>query len=295
MALTVSPGPLLAERTTLRLGGRALAEVALPWPEDAQDLSGALSRLGGTPLALGRGSNLLAKGGELPLVLVRATCPALPREVAWQPGEVRVRAEAGFPLPRLLGWLRQRGYAGLEGLSGVPGAVGGAVAGNAGSYGVETGDRLFRALVWSPRGGLGWVPREGMELGYRHFAPWAGCDDFFLVLAAEFTLRREDPATVGARMAEAARKKAAAQPLHAASAGCVFKNPGPISAGKLLDECGFKGRRLGGMAFSEKHANFLVNQGDGTPEQAFELLDQARAAVARRFEVELELEVRVAP
>ncbi len=86
------------------------------------------------------------------------------------------------------------------------------------------------------------------------------------------------------------------QPVQARSAGCVFKNPaGDLSAGILLDRAGFRGRKLGGVAMSEQHANFLINTGTGTAAEAASLLKMARAAVAEQFGVELQLEVCTVP
>jgi UDP-N-acetylmuramate dehydrogenase len=296
MALAVHPGPALRERTTLRLGGPALAEVALAYPDDAPDLSGVLAGLGGRAVVLGRGSNVLAADGSLPLVLVRPAAEPAPHVVRWLSSEVVVRAEAGAGLPKLLGFARANGFSGLEGLSGIPGSVGGAVAMNAGSYGCETGTALSRVLVHSERFGMAWLGREQVEAGYRHFAPYPGGDPgLWLVLAAEFLLRRDDPAAVGRRMRETFAKKAATQPLTAHTAGCVFKNPAGQSAGKLLDACGFKGKRVGGMGFSPKHANFMENLGDGTAAQALELIAAAQAAVRERYDLDLELEVKLWP
>ncbi|MEW5773828.1 MAG: UDP-N-acetylmuramate dehydrogenase [Thermodesulfobacteriota bacterium] len=296
MALAVHPGPALSERTTLRLGGPALAEVVLSRVDDAADLAGVLSGLGGRPVVLGRGSNVLAADGPLPLVLVRPAGEPAPRVVRWLSAEVVVRAEAGTGLPKLLGFARAEGFSGMEGLTGIPGSVGGAVAMNAGSYGCETGSVLHRVLVHSERFGLDWRGREQVETGYRRFAPYPGADPgLWLVLAAEFALRRDDPAAVGRRMKETFAKKAATQPLTAHTAGCVFKNPAGESAGRLLDACGFKGKRVGGMGFSPKHANFMENLGGGAAVQALELIAQARAAVRERYGLDLDLEVKLWP
>lgn len=296
MPLAVHPGPALAERTTLRLGGCALAEVVLSRVDDAPDLAGVLAGLGGRAVVLGRGSNVLAQDGPLPLVLVRPAAEPAPRVVRWLPAEAVVRAEAGCGLRRLLGFARAGGFSGLEGLAGVPGSVGGAVAMNAGSYGCETAAVLSRVLVHSARFGMDWRVRDQVEAGYRHFAPYPGADPgLWLVLAAEFLLRRDDPAAVGRRMRETFARKAAAQPLAAHTAGCVFRNPAGQSAGRLLDGCGFRGKRVGGMGFSTMHANFLENLDNGTAAQALELMAAARAAVRERHGLDLELEVRLWP
>ena len=295
MPLTLLPGPLLGERTTLRLGGRAQAEIIAESGKDLDGLPKILEKLGARPLVLGRGSNILARDGDLPVALLRPPKGRPPRVVLERKGVVRVRAGAGLSLQRLLGRLRTWGLSGLEGLTGIPGSVGGAVAMNAGAYACETGQVLARVLVYGPKTGIAWLERDDVRVGYRFFAPKRE-EEYFMVLAAEFDLKKHAPDWVKNRMAEVYAKKKKTQPLRAASAGCVFKNPeaGP-PAGKLLEEAGFKGKRLGAMAFSGVHANFLVNLGGGKSAEAFELIEAAGEKVASLFGQKLELEVRVCP
>ncbi|MDY7000866.1 MAG: UDP-N-acetylmuramate dehydrogenase [Thermodesulfobacteriota bacterium] len=293
--LNLLPGPLLCERTSLRLGGRVLAEITADENKDLDGLPRLLEKLGAKPLVLGHGSNILARDGSLAVALLRPPKGRSPRVVLEREGMVRVRADAGLPLQRLLGRIRTWGLSGMEGLAGIPGSVGGAVAMNAGAYGSETGRVLARVLVYGPKMGTAWIGKDEVRLGYRFFAPKQE-EEYFMVLAAEFDLKKDAPDRVKNRMAEAYGTKKKTQPLRAASAGCVFKNPesGP-AAGKLLEDAGFKGRRLGGMAFSEIHANFLVNLGDGKSAEAFELIDKAGERVASLFGQKLQLEVRVCP
>jgi UDP-N-acetylmuramate dehydrogenase len=293
MHLKVLPGPVLAQRTTLRLGGPALAEIHLGSERALDELPGRLEELGGRPLALGHGSNVLAADGPLPVVLLRVPEGDRPEAVFSSGEETVVRVGAGMGLPVLLSWCARHGLSGLEGLAGIPGGVGGAVAMNAGSFGTDMSRVLERVLLYSPCCGLRWAGRDDVRMGYRFFAPRTA-DRFFLVLGVELRLTRAEPEAVRAALDVTWARKRASQPLAAASAGCVFKNPeGAAPAGRLLDEAGFKGRRLGGMAFSELHANFLVNLGGGTAAQAFELIQAAREAVAARSGVALELEVKV--
>jgi UDP-N-acetylmuramate dehydrogenase len=295
VTLEVRPGPNLSARTTLRLGGHALAEVVLTHPDDAGELGATLGRLGGKPLALGGGSNILARDGELPLVVVSPRCKGEPEILRHREGNaIRVRVGAGVKLQRFVAWLATQGLYALAGLAGVPGTVGGAVAGNAGSYGSAMASVLARVQVWTPGKGVTWVGREGFSTGYRHFA-LTGEQGFFLVLAAEIDCEVREPIAIRQEMIGHLVQKKATQPITAATAGCVFKNPSGTSAGRLLDEAGFRGRRLGNMAFSEMHANFLVNLGQGKSGEAFDLIEAAREAVRGRSGHELELEVRVAP
>ena len=306
MPLTLTHDTLLSERTTLRLGGPALAEAVVTCEAGLDELArllpglGGLSGLGGRPLALGAGSNILAADGPHALVLVRAANNA-PAELLPQPdGTTLVRCGAGLRLPRLLGLCQRAGLTGLEGLTGVPGRIGGGVAMNAGSYGVEMGALLTRVRLWTPGGGLIWRAAKDCAFGYRHFDPKVNAEcgtGFWLVWEAEFALRLDAPAAIRARMEATYAKKKATQPVTARSAGCVFKNPAGapagMGAGRLLDEAGLKGKRLGGMAFSSVHANFLINEDRGTAAEALELMDMGRRAVSERFGLNLETEVQV--
>lgn len=283
----------MAERTTLKLGGPVLAEVVLEREDDIEALPELLRNLGGEPFVLGRGSNILAADRRLNLVLLRLKMFDAPAVVQEQEGLHTVRAAAGTSLPRLLGWLRARGLSGLEELAGIPGSVGGAVAMNAGSHGREMGQVLRRVLVWSPNQGAAWRGPGQWRTEYRRFdAGVAGRPA--MILAAEFWLKKTARDEVSAGMRRWFAQKNATQPLHAASAGCVFKNPAPEQpAGLLLERAGLRGYRVGGMAFSHRHANFLVNLGAGRAEQAFELMELARLRVRERFGLALETEVEV--
>ncbi len=321
----------LAARTTLGLGGTCTAEVVLEETGDLEALPALVRRFSLPVYVLGAGSNVLAMDGRHELLLLRPAMNKAPfvcgtavlpagqqaqadcagqADCADQAGRadqadsatyaaseaVLVRVAAGTPLPQLLAFCRREGLTGLEGLAGIPGRVGGAIAMNAGSFGSCMGDHLASVDIWAGAE-LQTLSRAELELGYRHFAPAQALPGPWFVTGATLALARtRDPSEVGARMAEHLATKKARQPVTARSAGCVFKNPpqGP-SAGILLDRAGFKGKKLGGVAFSTMHANFLVNEDKGTASDAVRLLDRARERVAQLFNTELELEVQTLP
>lgn len=286
--------PSLASRTTLRLGGTAIAELILERCEDFAILPERLRALGGTPLTLGAGSNILARAGALPLVLVRPNITTGPEIIGHSGNKTLVRAGAGIPLPRLLRFCAQQGLTGLEGLIGIPGSVGGAVAMNAGSFGVQTCEAIESVEVFS-QGSICRLTVDGLQFGYRELS-LAGNDHDFIVVEATFGLTESTRDGINKRMRHNFFEKKSRQPVTAWSAGCAFKNPpGEFSAGKLLDMAGFRGKKLGGMAFSEMHANFLINEGRGEAEAALTLLREARDAVRSHFGLELEPEVRIVP
>ncbi|MCH5276427.1 MAG: FAD-binding protein [Desulfovibrionaceae bacterium] len=306
--MRIAPSPSLAPLTTLRIGGSALAEIRLDAPADFDRLPDALARIGGEPRVLGGGSNLLIAEGELPLVLVRSLCgagqePVILGESADKAGQTRViiRAGAGLRMPALLAWCAGHGLSGLEGLIGVPGRVGGAVAMNAGAYGDTVGGRLTGLTVFTPERGVRRLSSGEWSASYRHFALSAPCA-WFAVLEAELSLTVSTPDRVRAAMGERLTRKRAAQPVTMHTAGCVFKNPGNLSAGRLLDEAGLRGARRGPVYLSGLHANFLVHDirpdradTKGSFAAAAELLAEARETVARRTGINLDMEVKVWP
>ena len=286
--------PQLAQRTTLRLGGTAIAELILESAEDVARLPRRLRALGGQPVIIGAGSNILAQDGDLPLVLVRPDFMQGPEVVGEEDEKVLVCAGAAVPLPRLLRFCAEQGLSGLEGLVGIPGTVGGAVAMNAGSFGVETCTKIKNIQIAS-NGEVLTASAEALHYSYRNLQIADKKNDF-IVLEATFGLTRVARDGINNCMRHNFFEKKSKQPVTAWSAGCVFKNPSPdMPAGKLLDQAGFKGKKLGGMAFSTVHANFLINEGRGSAKAALALLQEARDAVREKFGIELELEVRVVP
>ncbi len=287
MSFAMRPGPALSERTTLGIGGPCLAEAVVRTEADLDSLGAFLATQRGRPFVIGAGSNLLADDQALDLVLIRPQNSEL--EITERKERVLVRVEAGMKLPLLLSKMQQAGLTGLESLVGIPGSVGGALAMNAGSYGMELGQKVVAASLWTPLEGLNRVDREQMHFGYRSFDP--SITGKWLTWSVEIELQKDDPIAIKQRMDETMSKKKATQPVTLKTAGCVFKNPEGHSAGKLLDQAGMKGEKIGDMEFSSLHANFLVNQGKGTFAQAMELIELGKQAVKNRFGVTLETEV----
>lgn len=290
---TVIENPSMAARTSIRLGGEAIAEVRVHSAEGIEQLPGLAARIGGQVRIIGEGTNVIAASGKLPFLLVNYDRHTDPTILGEKDGRVLARVDAGMRLPGLLAWAARRGLCGMEGLAGIPGSVGGAIAMNAGSFGVETGGFLRSAQIFSPSLGLVEREAEDLEFAYRS-CRLAGPDMRFLVTAATFAFYRDETDAIRTRIRDFYIKKQASQPVASKSAGCVFKNPAPDKpAGRLLDEAGLKGRKVGGMYFSTLHANFMVNDGQGSFEQAMELISIAREKVLEKSGLQLELEVQI--
>jgi UDP-N-acetylmuramate dehydrogenase len=279
------PAVPLAEHTSLAVGGPAdLVRV-----RDLQrlpELVAFLNERGATWRLLGGGSNLLVVDEGLEDVLIQ-----LGREtgrVVFEGNRVEVPAAAN--LGTIVMECAKRNLGGMEGLIGVPGTVGGALRMNAGAYGTEIGPLVRRLTVF--RGSTGRVEKlstEQVRFEYRHtsFAP----DDVMLSVTLELIERPFEE--ILAQVRQFNLKRRASQPINEASAGCIFKNPPGLSAGKMIDELGLKGARVGGAVVSERHANFIVNRHQGTASDIFKLMDLIRERVRKGYGVELDEEVIV--
>ncbi len=285
--------PDLKKMSTLKLGGPARAVL---YPEDEshlEEIRRSWTDKGLRCMYLGKGSNVLFTEDNKDLVLVKWQGRTRPESRGLDRELVLVKVDAGYPLPRLLGWCASRGLSGLEGLAGIPGSVGGAVAMNAGSHGVEICSLLTRIWIWTPEEGARELQAGQFSYGYRRFNPGEESGDL-LVTAAEISLVRSSTQDVQDNIKRFYLLKKSAQPVLAATAGCVFKNPpGGEPAGKLLEQAGFRGRQNKGVAFSSKHANFLVNLGHGSSDQALDLIREAREKVLKISGHELQLEIKI--
>jgi UDP-N-acetylmuramate dehydrogenase len=275
----------LAGRTTLRIGGpaRFLAEVS-----DADALARVLrfaSVEHQSVLVLGKGSNLLVPDAGFPGVVV--VLGGAFRETRVEGTEIV--AGGGVSLMSLAVAARDAGLSGVENVSGIPSSVGGAVRINAGSYGSEIFDVLVTATLVSPAGEVRTAAAAAIAHGYR----WTSlCETGDVVAGARFLLSPKSPSEIAARMAEVAAKRRDALPKQP-NAGSIFRNPPGLFAGRLLEECGMKGRRVGGAEVSSVHANVIVNTGVATAEDVKRLMEEMKRAVKDRFGVDLQPEIQI--
>ncbi len=282
--LSTTRSLLLSPLTTLRVGGPA--DVCSPRTTDELRLVLEWCAETATPWrALGRGSNLLVSDDGVPGVVIHTRSMNSLR--FGEDGEVV--AGAGLRTSVLLGRTRECGLGGLECLVGYPATAGGVARMNAGGKWGSACDVIEKVRVVGAGGLVRELSAEQCRFGYRTSA-LRDC----VVAEVVFRLPKVDPVDYRRRIEEIHREKAATQPLDAFSAGCVFKNPSKtVSAGRLVDECGLKGLRVGAAEVSRVHGNFIVNTGGATALDVHELIDRVRDAVERRAAVRLELEVEV--
>ncbi len=275
----------LTRHTTLRVGGPADVYVE---PASEEDLAAVLAycRERNRPFfVLGRGSNLLVKDGGFRGVVVCLIHPHFSRiEVAGQ----RLRCGAGAKLKAVAVEAKRNGLAGLEFLEGIPGSVGGALRMNAGAMGGAMFGVVESVRLMSFGGQVQEQAAQELATTYR------SCPALKSHVALEAVLCGQPGSRVAIeqRMNEYSRKRWDSQPA-APSAGCMFKNPPSISAGKLIDELGLKGTRTGGAVVSAEHGNFIVNEGSATARNVLELIEIIRQRVRAERGIELETEVEI--
>jgi len=277
----------LAPLVSMRVGGKA---AALIQPKDAEGVAAVVRLLveGAVPhLLLGGGSNLLVADHGLDFAVVHVAAAA--GATRWHEGVVR--ASAAVTLAQLVREAIQHGRSGLEWAAGLPGTIGGAVAGNAGAFGGEIGSSVREVVVLQPDGRLRAHVVEDGDFEYRRSFLTPG----ELVLEVVLALKSADPERVRDETNRVNRSRAGSQPKGGHSSGCIFKNPAGASAGRLIDECGLKGTRVGGAVVSPSHGNFILNEGGATADDVIALIRKVRAEVKRQRGVDLELEVQAWP
>jgi UDP-N-acetylmuramate dehydrogenase len=198
-------------------------------------------------------------------------------------------AESGLPMARAATEAQKAGLTGLEFGLAIPGTVGGAVWANAGAHDSDVAAILESADVLLGDGTPTRLTAEELELRYRDSRLKHNPDE--VVLGARFRLSAAEPDVIAARLDDIRRWRRDHQPLGIPSAGSTFRNPPGDSAGRLIEAAGLKGRRIGGASVSEKHANFLVNDGHGTASDVRALVEEVAATVERESGVRLEPEV----
>ncbi len=275
----------LAKHTTLRVGGPADFYVE---PADENDLANFLKFCGEHELKffiLGRGSNLLVRDGGFRGAVI---CLAQPHFSKIEIRGEKIFCGAGAKLKNVSIEAKRNDLSGVEFLEGIPGSVGGALRMNAGAMGAWTFDAVESVRFMDFTGKI--FERAAREISVEYRA----CPLLknHIALGAVFKCKTLPRAEIEQRMKAYSEKRWESQPA-APSAGCIFKNPEKIPAGKLVDELGLKGARVGGAVVSAEHGNFIVNDGKATARDVLELISilKAKAKVERGIELHTEVEI----
>ena len=285
----------LSAYTSFRIGGEARFFFE---PRDLKELREALVFAGNKHipvLVLGEGSNILVNDAGVEALVIKLAGKDFK--------DLRVngtylRAGCGLKLNRILSAAKERGLSGLEFLAGIPGTLGGALMGNAGAWGRSIGDLVEEVSVLDYNGKPKLLKKKQLEFGYRRSNLFK-----YIIIEAKLKLVQGEPREIAASANRFLREKKLRQGNNLPNAGCVFKNPmaaasggqgiNNLSAGKLIDACGLKGRSAGGAVISSLHANFILNKEKARSKDVLSLMRLARREVQKRFKITLEPEIRI--
>ena len=275
----------MARHTTLRVGGAADVYIE---PATENDLAMILKFCGERGInffILGRGSNLIVRDGGFRGVVI---CLASPEFSRIEIDGLKIRAGAGAKQKNVAVEAKRHGLSGVEFLEGIPGSVGGALRMNAGAMGGETFCAVETVRLMDYSGNVREMKPSAMAVEYRSCAVLKST----VALGAVFHCTPEPRAEIEKRMKAYSEKRWAAQPA-APSAGCMFKNPPTIPAGRLIDELGLKNTKIGGARISLEHGNFLVNDGGATAKDVLQLIEFLRTKAHAERGIDLHTEVEV--
>jgi UDP-N-acetylmuramate dehydrogenase len=277
----------LGAATTYRVGGKADYFVTPRSEDELRDVLQRCDKAGLEVRAFGRGSNILVRDGGVRGAVVQLDPEGFGRIIV---EEDLLRAGAAAPLGKVVAEAARHGLSGVECLVGIPGSVGGAIRMNAGGAFGDIGQTTERVKVMDSQGQSFYREREDLAFGYR-----TSNIAVRFILEGELRLIPHNAKAIEQQMKKIWIAKKNSQPMNAASAGCVFRNPRGVSAGLLIDQTGLKGASVGGALVSRKHANYIVIRDKDKAKAANveELIDRVRKAVEERFKIALELEIQI--
>lgn len=280
----IRAGEPLVKHSSLGVGGPAEIYADVNTREELIALRKEVNKTPVSVFLIGAGSNLLISDQGIPGLVIHLQGDL--RKATFEDDLVHVAA--GAWLPSLAKQCAEKGLAGLEPLVGVPGSVGGGLVMNAGTRDGELGALVESVDVVESDGSVRKMPKSDLRFTYRH----SNLEGFW-ILGATLRLKRENAASIMARIDSYLQYRSRTQPLATSNCGSVFKNPPNGFAAKMIEECGLKGRAIGGARISEKHANFIINENKAKAMDVYELICLARREVDQKFHIKLEPEVKL--
>ena len=276
--------------TSLKIGGPVEIMVFPDDPVSLRNVLVAAGREGIPAFIFGAGTNLLVEDegiNGIAISLKKFRSIEFTKET--NDRNAFLHAGSGVPLAMLVSFAKKNGLSGIEALAGIPGYLGGAVYMNAGSFGTEIKDVIVSVAIMNKHGEILILNRDEIEFSYRG----SNLPESAVILGANIILKKESPGEVEQRTGNFLREKKASQPLGDLSAGCVFKNPPGNAAGKLIDDAGCKGMRMGNVEVSPIHANYFINRGSATFRDFIKLMETVKGKVKEFSGIELEPEVKI--
>lgn len=279
----------MKEHTTFRVGGAADFYINVRSVEDLKTGIACCRQYDMPVYVLGNGSNVLVSDQGIRGVVFQLDHDFSKVEIEQaEDGAIYVTAEAGAMLSKLGKLMLEKGLTGFEWAAGIPGTIGGAVYMNAGAYGGEMKDIVCSVTVLTKDLEIETRELSQLCLSYRHSSLM---DEEAYILSVTFALQRGEQREIAARMEELAGKRKQKQPLEYPSAGSTFKRPEGYFAGKLIEDAGLRGYRVGGAQISEKHCGFVINRDNATAQDIYQLTEDVKRIVKEQFGVEMEREI----
>ena len=274
----------LSKYTTYKTGGTAKVFV---YPKDVSSLISLLKVLKRKSIkykVLGKGSNVLFSDRVYNGVIIKLD----EFDNIEFFGKDKVKVGAGYSLMKLSLLTAKKGFSGLEFASGIPGSVGGAVYMNAGAYKSDMGYVVVQTKVLTPDFKI--ISLENKELDFHYRTSFFKMHPDYICLEATIKLTKGDKSKIEDVIKERRKRRIASQPLEYPSAGSVFRNPDSNFAGKLIEDLGLKGKKIGGAMVSDKHANFIVNYNHATSNEVKRLIDEVHDKVKAEYGIDLKVE-----
>lgn len=276
----------MSKHTSFKIGGPVDLMVMPRSVEEVQHAINICREEKITYYIVGNGSNLLVRDKGIRGVVIKIADNFNRVDIERN----KVTAQAGILLSTLSNMVAKSGFCGFEFASGIPGTLGGGIAMNAGAYGGEMKDVLLGASVIDDRGNVIYLDHNELELGYRESIVQK---KDYIVLEADMEFEEGNYDEIKEKMRDFTHRRKTKQPLHLPSAGSTFKRPTGHFAGKLIEDAGLKGVRVGGAEVSSLHSGFCVNIGNASAEDVILLIKLIQKTVRDKFGVELHPEVKI--
>ena len=275
----------LRDHTTFKIGGLARYFLKASNLRQLQDALIFARKKMIRVFILGSGSNILASDSGVNGLVIKLNSPGFK--------ELRIKgrfidAGSAMKLNQLILLAKDQGLAGLEFLSGIPGTLGGALMGNAGAWGSEIGELVEEIRVLDYNGKIKLLKKQQLKFSYRKSNL-----SKYIILSARLKLRLAKKEVIMQTIKQYLKQRGKTQENSLPNAGCIFKNPKNLTAGKLIEECGLKLRRAGQAIISGVHANFILNMAKAKSKDVLSLMELARKEVKRKFKVELKPEINL--
>lgn len=276
----------MRKNTTFKIGGPA--DILIK-PRTVEEIKNTVALLNETKtpfFVMGNGSNLLVKDKGIRGAVIKIGKNFSDIQVYGN----TISAQAGALLPSISNRAIQNNLSGFEFAAGIPGTLGGAIVMNAGAHGGEMKDIVTNVTLMDYEGNIKVLSNKDMNFEYRKSIL---ANEQYIVLSVEMELKPGNAEETKSIIKELRDKRTASQPLEYPSAGSTFKRPLNNFAGKLVEDAGLKGFTIGGAKVSEKHAGFVINNGNATAKDVLDLIEYAKNEVNNKFNILLEEEIKV--